>query len=134
MKSLNSVSIMGHLGRDPESKQVGNATLCTFSIALTDKYKDKNGEWVEKTNWVNVQAWNKSGETIMQYVRKGDPIFIEGSLKVDSYEKNGEKRTATSVTCKNFILLGGKSEVSREEIQAPTFEPVEEGDGSDLPF
>ena len=80
--SVNRVILLGRLGRDPEIKSTNSGNFCTFSIATSDKWKDKNsGENKESTEWHNCTAFGKTAELIAKYVRKGSQVYIEGSLK-----------------------------------------------------
>lgn len=106
MTNLNKVMLMGRLTRDPESKTLSSGTSITeFGIAINRKW-NQNGEKREDVTYVEVAAWEKTGDTIAQYLKKGDPIFIEGRLNFSSWEtKEGEKRSKLSVTCDRFQFI-----------------------------
>ena len=102
MASLNKVILIGNLGKDPEERFFTDGSPVTnFSIACTEKYKDKTGEQKELTEWVNIVTFGKLAEIAGKYLSKGSSVYIEGKLKTDKYtDKNGIERTATKVICK----------------------------------
>ena len=95
--SVNKVILLGRVGKEPEIRQVGDNKVANFSIATSEKFKDKAGNKVENTEWHNVVFWGKQAELIEQYVHKGDELYIEGSIKTETYEKDGEKRYAAKI-------------------------------------
>lgn len=106
---LNKVTLIGNLGKDPESKQLqGGDTVCNFSIATTEKYTDKAGNKVEQTEWHNIVAWRKLAEIAAKYLKKGSKVYVEGKIKTRSWEQNGEKKYATDIEITQMIMLGGK--------------------------
>ncbi len=112
MASVNSVTLIGNLGRDPELRKTPNgaSSVCSFSIATTEKYNDKNGQKQEETEWHNITAWNKQADAMGQYLRKGSAVYIEGKLKTQSWEDNGVKKFKTDIVVKNFQFLDSKPE------------------------
>lgn len=101
--SLNLAIIEGRLGRDPETTQVGQSSVTKLAVATSERWNDKNtGEKRERTTWHNIEAWGKTGEIIQQFFKKGDGIGIQGSIQVDEYEKNGEKRFANKIKANSF--------------------------------
>ena len=111
MASLNKVSLIGNLGKDPEERFFSDGSPVTnFSIACTEKYKDKMGEQKEITEWVNIVAFGKLAEISAKYLNKGSSVYIEGKLKTEKYtDKQGIERYATKVIASSLQLLGGKS-------------------------
>ena len=109
MASLNKVILIGNLGKDPEERFFTDGSPVTnFSIACTEKYKDKTGEQKELTEWVNIVTFGKLAEIAGKYLSKGSSVYIEGKLKTDKYtDKNGIERTATKVICSNLQMLSG---------------------------
>ena len=103
---VNRVTLLGNLGKDPEMRTTpqGNS-VCTIRIATSEKYKDKNGEWQEATEWHNVVLWDWLAERAEKYLRKGNRVYIEGKLKTHSYEKNNEKKYVTEVVAQNMVFL-----------------------------
>ena len=107
-RSVNSVHLVGNLGRDAESKQVGDATVTRFSVATTERWKDKqSGEWKDKTEWTNVTLWR--GEGVVPFLTKGKQVYVQGKLQTRQYEKDGQKHYATEVVANEVILLGGNA-------------------------
>lgn len=106
MTYFNKVFLMGRLTKNPETKNVSNELkVCKIFLALSKKYK-KNEEIKEETTFVEVDSFGKIAETIQKYIKKGDPIFIEGRLKLDQWEnKNGEKRYKLKVLLENFNFI-----------------------------
>jgi len=113
--SLNKVTLIGRLGKDPElrSTPMGSA-VCSFTMATSENYKDKSGEWKEETEWHSVVAWNNLAERVAKILRKGSKVYIEGKLKTREYEKEGIKRYKTEIYALTMIPLDPKekSEVS----------------------
>lgn len=106
MAAVNKVILVGNLGRDPEMRKTpGGASVVSFSMATTEKFTDKNGQRQEQTEWHNIVAWNRTAETIEKYVKKGDPIYIEGKLRTQSWEDNGNRRYKTEVVVVGFQFL-----------------------------
>ena len=103
----NTVSLIGRLGMDPEvTKFESGSMLARFSLATTDGYKDKNGEWVNNTEWHHIVAWGKSAELVKDKLQKGTEIALEGKLENDSYTtKEGEKRTKTQIKMREFVII-----------------------------
>jgi single-strand DNA-binding protein len=104
----NRVQLIGHVGNDPEIKNLeGGKKVANLTIATNDSYKNEKGEKVEQTEWHKVVAWGKTAEIIEKYVTKGKEIAIEGKLTHRSYDdKNGEKRYITEVVANDVLLLG----------------------------
>jgi single-strand DNA-binding protein len=110
MANLNKVMLIGNLTRDPDLKYTpGNQAVCEIGLAVNRKYRTKDGEDREETTFVDCEAWGKQAEVIKQYMAKGRPIFIEGRLKLDTWEdKNGGgKRSKMRVVIEDFQFLGG---------------------------
>ncbi|MEM7577952.1 MAG: single-stranded DNA-binding protein [Planctomycetota bacterium] len=114
MANFNRVILMGNLTRDPELRHLpSNVPVCSFGLAVNDRYKDKqSGEWVEKPNFIDCEAFGRSAELIQQYVSKGRPLFVEGKLRFDQWDdKNtGQKRSKLKVIVDTFQFMGGRNE------------------------
>lgn len=109
-KSVNKVTLLGHLGKDAETKFTPSGiSLSKFSLATNRRTKDaQSGEWKDITDWHNIVAWKT--ENVANYLLKGKQIFLEGRIETRSYEdKEGQKRYITEIVCEgiNIILLGG---------------------------
>jgi len=109
MPALNRVQLMGRLGKDPEGKFTPTGKKVThFSVAISNRWKSKEGEAKEYTEWVNVEAWGRLGEVCQEYLKKGSLIFVEGRLKTDRYEDKGEMRYYTKVVALAMQMLDRK--------------------------
>jgi len=108
MKSLrNSVTLIGHLGGDPEVKNyAGDKKKASFSIATTDTYKNNKGDKVSDTQWHNIVIWGKTAEALHEFLVKGRQVYIEGKLTSREWEKDGVKRRTTEVKADRVLLLG----------------------------
>jgi single-strand DNA-binding protein len=114
--SLNKAILIGRLGKDPEVKTTsGGQSVCTFSLATDDSYKDKDGNPVDQTDWHNVVAWRKLADICGTYLKKGSLVMIEGKIKTRSYESNGVKKYITEITMTNLEMLGTKEKEGKEE-------------------
>ncbi len=131
MPHLNKVIIMGHLGRDPENRN----SAVSFSVAVSEKWKDKSGEQQERTEWFNVVAFGKLGEICEKYLRKGSAVYIEGKFRTEKYVgKDGAEKTSTKVIADQMQMVGGKGERAEGESKPARPEPTQESFGDDIPF
>lgn len=108
----NKVSLIGRLGATPEfvTTETGKS-LARFSIAVNSGFKDKTGNWVNETQWHNINAWGKTAELVKRILDKGQEIVVEGRLMNRTFEtKAGEKRFATTVEMSEFLVLSPKTE------------------------
>jgi len=105
--SLNKVMLIGRLGQDPEVKTTQSGIqVASASIACSEKFKDKNGQKQEKTEWINLVFWNKQAELAGQYLQKGSQVYIEGQIKTDEWtDKDGNKRYSTKVHVREMQFL-----------------------------
>lgn len=109
---VNKVILLGRLGQDPELKHTpaGN-TVCNFSLATSEKYKDKQGNEKEKTEWSKIVCWQRLAEICGEYLSKGRQVYIEGKLQTRSWDdKDGNKRYTTEILAEKIEFIGGKSE------------------------
>lgn len=98
MPALNRVQLIGRLGKDPEGRFIPTGKQVThFSLAVSNRWKSKEGETKEYTEWINIEAWGRLGEVCKEYLKKGSLIYLEGRLKTDKYEEGGESRFYTKV-------------------------------------
>ena len=106
MASLNKVLLIGKLTRDPEVRYTPKGTaVADLVLAVSRSYKTETGETKEDVCFVNVVAWGRQAETAGEYLKKGSPIFVEGRLQYDTWEKNGEKRSSIKVTAERVQFL-----------------------------
>src|SRR5262245_18908240 len=116
-KSVNKVILIGNLDKDPEVKYTPSGTpVAKFSLATNERYKDKGGEWQDRTEWHNIVAWQRLAEIVGEYVKKGSKIYIEGRLQTSSWEdkQSGEKKYRTEIVAQDLVLLSGRSEGDSE--------------------
>jgi len=109
MPALNRVQLIGRLGKDPESRFTPTGRKVThFSLAVSNRWKSKESETTEYTEWVNIEAWGRLGEVCQEYLRKGSLIYLEGRLKTDKYEEEGESKFYTKVVALTIQFLDKK--------------------------
>ena len=107
-KSVNKVILIGNLGKDPEVKYTPSGVpVAKFSLATNERYKDKSGEWQDRTEWHNIVAWQRTAEIVGEYVKKGSKLYIEGRLQTSSWEdkQSGEKKYRTEIVVSDLVLL-----------------------------
>lgn len=143
MASLNKVMLIGNLGKDPEVRYTTSGTaVASFSIATSEKFKSKNGEWEEKTEWHNITLWGRLAEIAGEYLAKGKTVYIEGRLQTRKWQdRDGRDRYTTEIVGDKMQMFGGKGDgggrakVSEEPSYGaqshdePTFNPDD-----DIPF
>jgi single-strand DNA-binding protein len=143
MANLNKVLLIGRLTRDPESRSTkGGSTVVSFGLAVNRTYtRQESNERVEETCFLDLEAWGRQGETIARFMKKGRQIFVEGRLKFDSWEKDGQKHSKIRVVVENFQFLDSQSDArggggegdggsGGARRQAPKSAPVGAGAGS----
>lgn len=110
--SLNKVMLIGNVGKDPDVRYLeGNAKVASFTLATTERYKDRNGELRENTEWHNLVAWRSNADVIERFVHKGTQIYVEGRLRTRNYvDQTGVKKYVTEIQVDNLQLLGKKSD------------------------
>jgi single-strand DNA-binding protein len=136
MANYNKVLLMGNLTRDPELKylQSGQAVV-NIGLAVNRKYRNRNTqEMVEETTFVDIEGWGQQAETFSKYMTKGRPVFIEGRLRLDSWEgKDGQKKNKLRVVMERFQFIGGPGERSAAGDPAEAGQ-VADGGGEDYDF
>jgi len=106
---VNRVTLVGRLGQEPETKYTpSGAAVCKFSLATSERFKDKQGQRQERTEWHTIRVWNKLAEICQEYLHKGGLVYVEGSIRYEEWEKNGEKRRSTVIVCREMRMLGSK--------------------------
>lgn len=110
MASFNRVILLGNLTRDPELRYIPSGTAVSeIGLAVNDRRKNANGEWIDETTFVDVTLWGRTAEIASEYLTKGSPVLIEGRLKLDSWEgQDGQKRSKMRVVAEKMQLLGGR--------------------------
>ena len=157
-KSVNKVILLGNMGKDAEIKSLpSGATVANFTLATTERYKDKSGEWQDRTEWHNLVAYQRTAEIIRDYTEKGSKLYVEGKLSTRSWEdkESGKTIHRTEIVAMDIGLLssknggsqgkGGDRNGSREKSGAPAGSRSQGGydyspndglgiDSSDIPF
>ena len=108
--SVNKVILVGFVGKPPEQRVFGSGeSVTSFSLATSEKYKDKSGEWKDQTEWHNISCFGKLSEIANKYVTKGTQVFIEGKIKTNKYtDKSGVEKYSTNIVVSSLQLLGSK--------------------------
>jgi single-strand DNA-binding protein len=113
MKSVNKVILIGNLGKDPEVKYTPQGTpVAKFSLATNERYKDKDGNWQDRTEWHNIVLWQRLAEIAGEYLKKGSKVYIEGRIRTDSWDdkQSGQKKYMTQIVGNDIVLLSGRGE------------------------
>ncbi len=110
---LNKVQLIGNLGRDPEMRSLPSGqAVAEFSIATSRRYKDRDGNPQEETEWHNIVVFGRQAEIANQYLRKGRQVYVEGRLRTRSWDdqQSGQKRYKTEIVCEDFRMLGQRGD------------------------
>jgi single-strand DNA-binding protein len=151
MKSVNKVILLGNLGKDPEVKYTpAGMPIAKFSIATNERFKDKEGQWQDRTEWHNVVAFQRLAEIVGEYLKKGGKVYIEGSLRTSSWDdkETGQKKYKTEIVANDLVLLSGRdaagpgdgshARAAASNFDQRTHEPEPAGAGpitdEDIPF
>ena len=111
MASFNRVILVGNLTRDVELRYTGGGTAVTeIGLAVNERRKNQQGEWVDETVFVDITLWGRTAEVANEYLTKGSPILVEGRLRYDTWEKDGQKRSKLAVTGDRMQMLSGRGE------------------------
>lgn len=130
--SVNKVILVGNVGKDPETRTAGNSQVSNLTLATSENYTSKTGEKVSNTEWHNIVAWGKLSEICEKYIKKGQQIYLEGSIKTRSWDdKDGVKRYTTEIIASSIQMLGGKKDSEEEKL--PTYESPVKPNLSGLP-
>ncbi len=119
MASVNKVILLGRLGRDPKTSDAQGLAICRLALATTRRYKGRDGEKKEETEWHNVVVFGRQAEVAQQYLKKGSEVYIEGRLRTRSYEKDGIKRYSTEIIGEQMQLGARAAEGAGKPAQAP---------------
>ena len=112
-RGVNKVILLGNLGKDPELKSTPSGmAIATFSLATTERAKDKDGNWQDRTEWHNIKAFGRTAEVVGQYLKKGRTVYIEGRIHNDSWDdkETGQKKYRTEIIVNDLIMVGGQRE------------------------
>lgn len=112
-KSVNKVILLGNVGKDPEIRSTGGGTMvASFTLATSDRTKDAQGNWQDRTEWHNLKAFGRTAEIVRDYVKKGHKLFIEGRISTSSWDdkESGQKRYRTEIIVNDLSLLSGRDD------------------------
>src|SRR5579872_2863676 len=124
-RSLNQVTLMGNLTRDPELRQTPTGqNVTSFSLALNRSYKDQSGEWQEATDYIDIVAWGPLAERVAQYLHKGRRCLVQGRLQSRSWEQDGQKRSKVEVLAGDVTFLDSRSSNGEASDDGQAAEPT----------
>jgi len=144
MLNINNYMFTGRLTRDPEVRNAGDTTICAFTVAVSNRYQDRSGEWKDDTAFLDVKVFGKTADRVAEF-SKGQPVYVEGRIKQENWEKDGQKRSKIVVNAaivKAFEVAqkghsGGSGAGYRDTPAAPSrvqqFSASPEAD-DDIPF
>ncbi len=132
MASVNKVILVGNLGRDPELRYIPSGqAVANFTLATNERWRDKEGNNQERTEWHRIVVWGKSAENCAQFLQKGRSVYVEGRLQTREWEdKDGNKRQTTETIAQTVQFLGGRGGAGGESGGGPTGESGSSGAGS----
>jgi single-strand DNA-binding protein len=133
MSGINKVILVGHLGKDPEVRQLeGGVTVASFPLATSETF-NKDGKKVEQTEWHNIVLWRSLAEVAAKFLQKGKLVYIEGKLRTRSFEdKEGVKKYTTEVVAENFTMLGRKTDFEVDPYSRHTAKHADDLDNNDI--
>lgn len=137
---VNKVILVGNVGKDPDVRHLDSGvSVANFSLATSETYRNKENQKVTNTEWHNIVVWRRLAEIVEKYVKKGDPLYIEGKIRTRSYDdKDGNKKYITEIFADNMQMLGSKqsnnNDSSSEEKQPETDIETPPQEEDDLPF
>lgn len=144
---INKAILVGNLGKDPELRYLDSGTaVATFTLATTERFRNREGQSTEKTEWHNVVMWRQMAETFSKYLRKGSTVYVEGRIVTRSWDQDGVTRYRTEIEAKEMVMLDGRTEgagnynagagtvpTPQKEV-AKEMPPADPNDPDDLPF
>lgn len=138
MASLNKCMLIGHIGNEPEIRTLNNQEkVASFRLATTERYKDRNGEVKENTEWHQVTAWGKLADIVEKFVKKGSQVYAEGKITTRKWtDKDGNDRFTTEIRAEGIQILGKKETTATRQEESPALKALKEEDNpeQDLPF
>jgi|SRR5208283_4669042 len=127
-KSVNKVILVGNGGKDPEVRYSQSGTpAANFSLATNERFKDRNDEWQERTEWHRIVAWQRLAEIVGEYVSKGSKLYVEGKIQTSSWEdrQSGGRKYRTEIVARDLLLLGPRENGGGDH-QSPTSDDHED--------
>jgi single-strand DNA-binding protein len=138
-KGVNCVFLSGNLTKDPEVRDAGSSRVARFTLAVSNEYTNKQGEKKGETSFIPCEVWDSGADVMEKNITKGDELFVEGTWRVDEWEKDGDRRRMDKVRVASFKILRCKKWT--ESKGSETSQPVDQGvavnapaDGADIPF
>lgn len=133
MSGVNKVIILGRIGQSPEVKTLNSGDkVANMSVATSESYTNKSGEKVETTEWHNIEIWGKLAGVVEQYLHKGDQVYIEGKIKTESWDKDGEKRYRTKIRGLSLQMIGSKNQGQQNQGQPSQNQTQQDASHSNL--
>lgn len=130
-KSINHVTLLGNLGKNPEIKYTPQGTpVARLSLATNSRFKNKAGTWEDRVEWHNLILWTRLAEIAGEYLKKGSKIAVQGEIRTRSWEAEGTRHYMTEIICSDLVMLDGKPREEKPETTAPTGPITDE----DIPF
>ncbi len=131
MSGRAKITVLGRVGKDPETKEFETSKVAKFSVATSAKVK---GE--EVTTWYSIEVWGKLADIAAQYVKKGNEVLIEGVPRIETWtNKDGETKANFVINCNDLTLVGSRNQEPTQQAQsAPAHEPLPQEETGDLPF
>lgn len=130
MSSVNKVILLGNIGKDPEVRETKAGKVVNMVMATSERYTDKSGQKQENTEWHNLVVFGKLADVVSKYVKKGDKLYIEGSITTRKWEdKEGNTRYTPEIKVRDLTMLGGGEKKSQ-----PALTTIDEDDDNQLPF
>ena len=140
-RSVNKVILVGNVGRDPEVKYTASGVpVARLSVATNERFKDRNDQWQDRTEWHSVVAWQRLAEIVGEYFRKGTKVYVEGKLHTSSWEdpQSGERKYRTEIVAREIVLLGSRENGQDDAAETPgrdsDAEPAPAAMDDDIPF
>jgi single-strand DNA-binding protein len=135
--SVNKFICIGNIGKKPEFRvAVSGSSIANFSVAVTERFRDKEGAQKENTEWINVVAFNRLAEIVDHYMDKGTQVYVEGKLRTEKYEKDGQTKYITKIVAEKIQMLSDKKSTQKENDNAVQNKPAEQLQefDDDIPF
>ena len=130
MSSVNRVILLGNIGKDPEVRETKSGKVVNLVLATSERYTDKSGQKQENTEWHNLVVFGKLADVVTKYVKKGDKLYVEGSITTRKWEdKEGNTRYNTDIKVRDLTMLGGTEKKAAKQVAVAVGE-----DEDDLPF
>jgi single-strand DNA-binding protein len=136
MAGVNKVILVGNLGKDPELRYTPSGdAVATFSLATSRRWKGKDGQTQEQTEWHNIVTWRRLAEIAKEYLKKGSPIFVEGRIQYRTYnDRDGNKRYITEIVAQSLQMLGRKGTEAAPEVSEEVDVETPPAADEDIPF